>query len=307
MGRTAGGIEFEEIKPPVFKVGKDGITATRVLKIAWGDIDAFMKEVFPGGSVTSGGKISPNPLQYPGKPYLFIQDCDITPFDEEYPSTNDDFGVATCPSGAICTLSYSTTSFTPSNNQDNPTGADGEVILSKNLQIGGEYLTLPAKSLQWETGFGSGLDANQFEDLQAAKLIPTVEFVYTIHRYPELPLDVIVNTIGRVNANYERRFNAQPETLLYVGCNAHMNVTTEGDEAWEIEHRFIMRVIWVQELVPGEGITFVAKGWNHFLKPDSGNWFRLKVKGGDYIYNTADTFEPLFFPNIDDEYSSSQS
>lgn len=301
MGTTNNGIEFEEIRPPSFSVGTDGLTATRTLKIAWEDIDRFMLEMFPSGSSTSGGNVVPNTGRFPGRPYLKIQNVRFDPFDEEFPDTNDANGVATCPSGAVVTLEYGTTDSREGDEQDNPTDADGTTIISQNVSISGEYLMLPAKGLKWELESFNGDEENQFEDLQVPKLIPTIEYVVTLHRVPELPLDIIVSKIGRVNLNHEHRFNAPPETLLYVGCNAKMNITTEGAEAWEIEHRFLQRVIWVANTEPP------YKGWNHFLHPGHGVWLKIQTKASGYVYNTVDNFDALFFPDADAEFSSSQS
>lgn len=315
MPTTPRGISYEEIAPPTFAVGRDSITATRTLKIAWADIDNFLLEHFPPAVVSSGGNINQKTLRFPGKPYLYIFNVDVQPFDEEFASTDDANGVATCPSGAICKLEYKTSDMAEGGTSENPEGnPDAEVVYSASISIGGEYLQLPAHALKWEPLPGQAVDAaenNQTEDLNAAKLIPAIEYVVTLHRVPELPLDAIINKIGRVNELYEENFRAEPETLLFLGCNANRNVTVTGADAWEIEMRFsCRRVIWFREAdpaVPGDEGGYETATWNHFLDPKSGLWRRLKIKNGDSIYNTTENFDALFFPNADPEFSSSQS
>ena len=310
MATTPRGISYEEIAPPTFAVGRDSITATRTLKIAWADIDNFLLEHFPPAVVSSGGNINQKTLRFPGKPYLYIFNVDITPFDDEFASTADANGVATCPSGAIAKLEYKTSDLEEGGSSDNPDGnPDAEVVYSASISIGGEYLQLPAHALKWD-GDAEGV-ANQTEDLNAAKLIPAIEYVVTLHRVPELPLDAIINKIGRVNELYENNFRAEPETLLFLGCNANRNVTVTGAEAWEIEMRFsCRRVIWFREVdpdIPGDVSGYETATWNHFMDPKTGKWRRLKVKNGDSIYNTTENFDALFFPDADPEFSSSQS
>lgn len=316
MPTTPRGISYEEIAPPTFAVGRDSITATRTLKIAWADIDNFLLEHFPPAVVSSGGNINQKTLRFPGKPYLYIFNVDITPFDDEFASTADANGVATCPSGAIAKLEYKTSDLEEGGSSENQDGnPDAEVTYSASIAIGGEYLQLPAHSLNWEPLNALGVDniaeVNQTEDLNAAKLIPTIEYVVTLHRVPELPLDAIINKIGRVNELYEENFRAEPETLLFLGCNANRNVTVTGADAWEIEFRFsCRRIIWYQEDDPLRQFDepgYKTATWNHFMDPKSGLWRRLRTKNGDGIYNTTENFDALFFPNADPEFSSSQS
>ncbi len=309
MGVTPRGISYEEIKPPQYKFSRDGISATRTLKIAWDDIERFASEAFPPGVVTSGGNIVPATQVFPGKSYLILNNLDVTPFDEEYPDTNDFNGVATCPSGAIATLSYETQTFKEGEPLGDGENEDGLAIFSHALQIGGEYLQLPASSLRWSKKAADPDDEelNQFEDLQAGKLIPLIEHVVTLYRVPELPLETIISKIGRINIQYDELFQAPAETLLFLGCNASRKVTTDGAEAWELEYRFSQRVMW-QYYTDLDGNDLgdpLAVGWNHFMDPKLGFWRKLYIKNGDTIYATTDNFMALFYPGIPEDNSSS--
>lgn len=329
MGVTPRGINYEEIKPPQFRYSREGISATRTLKIAWEDIERFAAEAFPAGAVTNGGNIIPATQTFPGKSYLILSNLDVTPFDEENPQTNDSYGVATCDSGATVTLSYETQSFT----EGQPLGGDDEeglglAIFSHALQIGGEYYSLPANAVSWtQAAFDpfnppspdAEADTNQFDNLQAAKLIPIIEHVITLYRVPELPMEAIREKIGRVNLNYDNLFDAEAETLLFMGANATRKVTTEGADAWEIEYRFSQRLVWQGEqqfqangdpVKDGDGdpvFTMYARGWNDFIDPATGLWRTLYLKNGDKIYATTEDFLALFNPDADIEQSSSSS
>lgn len=312
MSTTPRGIYYDEIHPPKFSWGRDSISATRTVKIAWTDIDNFVMEHFPPGVSTSGGNVQQRTLHFPGKPYLLLFNVDVAPFDDENPTTNDANGVATCNNGALVTLEYKTAEFTEGNNGDPNNGGDGEAIIAHALQIGGEYFQLPASSLKWE-GETAGAEGttNQTEDLNAAKLIPTIEWVVTVYRMPALPIDVILDKIGRCNSEHDRNFEARPETLLFLGCNATRKVTTLGTEAWEVEYRFSQRVIsWLDRpdlYDPDVAYPIAYAGWNHFIDPRDGTWKKLMTKSNDYIYNTTENFDALFYPDADAEFSSSQS
>lgn len=314
--RTKTGIEYEEIHPPEFSVGRDGLTGKRTFKIAWEDQDRFWLEFFPPPTTTRTGKnIVPDMATFPGRNYLIAQNLTFTAFDTENPGDPDANGVATCPSGALVEVSYSTAEFNQnSSNNDNEDDQEGQAIYSMAIQVGGEYFQLPAHSLKWEMPDLPDDDpqkANQTEDLNAAKLIPTVEFVLTFHRMPELPLEVILDKIGRVNSDYEKNFKAPAETLLFVGCNATRKVTTEGADAWEVEYRFSMRCVkWLDRpdfYFPDITYPIAYAGWNHFIDPRDGKWRKLMTKSNDYIYNTTENFDALFYPDADAEYSSSSS
>lgn len=324
MGTTPRGVNFEEIMTPEFTYTRDSITALRVFKIDWEDVDRFMIEAFPGGTVTNGGVVIPESLKFPGKPYLLIQDVKVTAFDPENPTANDGNGVATADEARV-EITYSTASYSEGGNggPDNPTGEDGQIIFSHAIQVGGEYYQLPANSLSWtqptNNEFEPPEDANQFENLQAAKLIPLIEHVITLYRVPELPIEIIVDKIGRVNLQYDQLFYAPPETLLFMGCNASRKVTTDGAEAWEIEYRFSQRVVWQRyrlflpngdPVQDGDGdpvYDIEAVGWQDFINPATGRWQTLYLKGGDKVYATTENFLALFYAGADAENSSSSS
>lgn len=312
MPTTPRGISYEEIAPPELTIGRDGLTGKRVFKIRWEDVDAFAVECFPASVQTSGGNIVPNMLIFPGKPYLIVQNVAFTGFDQENPGDPDAAGVATCPSGARVEISYATSELQQSGSNNNePDFEEGPLIYTAAVQVGGDYFNLPAHSLKWQGDNPDNGDDNQTEDLNAAKLIPTMEYVITCHRMPEYPLEIIKDKIGRINSEYDKNFNAEPETLLFVGSSATRRVTSDGAEAWEVEYRFSHRVVtWLDRPdIYDPLVTYptLHAGWNHFIDPRDGKWKKLMTKSNDFIYNTTENFDALFFPDQDAEYSSSSS
>jgi hypothetical protein len=219
---------------------------------------------------------------------MYLDTLDIKAQDEEFPTTNDSHGVATCNAGAVVTLNYRTQEYSE-NGGTADDDEDGTVILAHAIQVGGEYLTLPANGVRWENDPPG--KRNQEEDLAPAKLVPTIEHVFTAFRLPELPMDFIVANIGKVNETQDSFFNAPAETLLFIGCSASRRVTAQGVEAWEIEYRFSQRIIWEGE---------EARGWNHFYRAQTGTWEKIKTIADTYVYESSESFMPLFF-NTDGE------
>lgn len=271
MPTSVGGIFYEELSnSPTFSVTQRGATAKQRIKIRWADMDAFVQEVFPSPIIGGCGITYDPAARFPGRPLLIADQLDIDPFVPDKHLTHE--AVPADYDHAIVEISYKTKDYDDS----------GGEVLSHKTSIGAEFLTLPSGHLRWES---QPVGERIPDQIEAGKLIPTVEHQLTYHYVPEPNFDVITAFTGCVNGSVGL-FNAAPETLLFLGAEAERSITVFGVEAWKLDFRFTQRVV-------KHGPYSV--GWNHFFRTSTGAWERILTQVGDPIYNLVE-FSYLFTP-----------
>jgi hypothetical protein len=157
--------------------------------------------------------------------------------------------------------------------EDGETGGDpnSDQIATIRRSVGGEYMTIPNRNLQWEDDESK----LQGEDISAGKMIPTIELIITIHRSSTNPAAAMRALVGKVNnATY---MGAGEETLLYIGGDVTREITTESPQPYRVEHRFVERAV--------DGGIY---GWNHLYDPTSGTWRKVETSAGQPLYLKTD-------------------
>lgn len=294
---TDGGIAYEEIEgSPTFRADRDGFSATQIYHMAWIDIDAFLDESFPlpvrGGFAYQYVR----ERTFPGTDWLFTKSVSIEALNPEKPTAGPQINVY--DDGAKVTIDYATRTIeldTEGGRGGSPTGADTGTLQTHQMSIGGEAMILPIGAFGWEFDNPPLLPFKpaQTEDVRVSKIIPMIEHSLSFEYVPHPPFTTIAAMIGTVNSA-TLLFNAQPETLLFLGADATRRVTPQGTEAWKLEYRFSQKI--VKGRVAGdiyEGYEAVAIGWNHFFHPGYMRWDKLQTTDGDNVYKTAN-FAPLF-------------
>jgi hypothetical protein len=207
----------------------------------------------------------------PGVPYLLTEDIEIEPFVEGLPGGTG-VGYSTL---AKVTINYATSSKAGDESQQNqPT-----FVFNQSINVGGEFLTLSAAGLKWE-GTSTAIKG---DDVQAGKMIPTLEHELKWDNIINPPFAAIRDMIGKVNGT---GFNgASVETLLFLGAQMTRQGSVEiGVHPWDITYKFS------EKIVKQGGLSV---GWNHFFRPDTGKFHRLKQVDGNAIYDSA-AFDYLF-------------
>lgn len=286
---TAGGISYAEHEgSPTYQVSNSKLTPTRIFNIAWGDVDAFIGELFPSAQQAGTDYTVGTPLTFPDKDWLVPQSASVAPLDPQNPVWDDAAGMNSYPAGgALVTVQFGQDTTNTSND-----GSDSDMkLVTHDVSIGGEFLTLPkAHCLWWDAGGAN--ERIQEEDVNPGKLIPTLEHTVTMHNVVAIPWTAIGAKFGSVNEGdfSLADFTAAEGTLLYLGPNANHDINLSGSQAWTISHRFSQRI------VAGEAVAGAAIGWNHFFRPSSGKWQHVVVNAEeDSIYPYA-TFIELFQP-----------
>ena len=244
--------------------------ATRRGLIPWGDINAHFGSLFP---LPIGG-IPQVPAQLTGAIGMYADQVSYEPHfgGNERQNGVDGNGIETYDR-AIATITYKTMTFT----QEDP---ESSQIITRRIDIGAEYLTLPELSLKWENGG----EPVQTPDVRAGKLIGMLTHCLTFHRVPNPPYSTIRSLVGKVNSSTFE--GAVEESMLFLGAQFTQVVTSDGSQPWEITMQFSERNI--------DGTSNI--GWNHFYKPtgnEKGTWQRLVTAAGDPIYPSGD-FNSIF-------------
>lgn len=264
-----GAVPFEEYTgtSPNIKLGRESRTVTRRGRVLWANLDALALECYPAAPLIYG--------RHPTISYLYVDDVEIKPFHPD-PSV-DDFDVV---AGVVehewaeIEISYKRVEF----DQDDD-GAGGKDLLTRTWSFGGEFMTIPSNSLEWEDIPGQPV---QQEEISAAKIIPSVEHSIVQHRLVSINWTAIRNNIGKVNdGTYQ---DAADETLLFAGAEINFQFTNDGTKVYTKSLKF-------QERCIKQGAD--TYGWNHFLRND-GQWKRLKDRAGNLIYPKSASFADLF-------------
>jgi hypothetical protein len=265
---------------PQFEVNREGITATRMVRIAGADLSDFVNEIFPPTSVT-GATILINPgSPMPDYPFLTAQSMSMQPVvtkDADFTRTDEE---AIDWEHYDCTITYGRNQYTlEDSDEDNE---DPTEFLKHSWSLGGEYITIPEAGLVWDNG-----DKVKDQSLQAGKFLPTIEHQITWPHVTDPPFAAMRSSIGRVNnaaVNFQTGTIAI-ETLLFLGASLSRQIMSDGARAWNVSYRFSERSVGTA----GGG----TGGWNHFLRVDANNagWFRLEANNGqtaDDGYAAAD-------------------
>jgi hypothetical protein len=226
---------------------------------------------------------------------------DIGPWDSGNP--RDAGGIARYPGGAKITVRYEPLpqiDLDPAQDDDGPGGEEGSdggvegvTFLEHQVSIGGEYLTFPNNGVRWDkseasetVGSASDKRVQVFEDIQVGVVVPAIEHTLTWNyvRFP--PWFGMRSCIGK--ANQTRIMGAPPETLLFLGASANRSYSTVGAPNWKLEYRFVEKC---QNFPVAAGQE--AHGWNHFLRPNTGRFERMKRKDGTPVYPLVE-FRQLF-------------
>ena len=254
-----GAVAFEElIDSPAIDLERKTRTIKRRGTILWSSIDALAAECYPAIPAVYG--------RHPVISYLYVDKVSIKPFN---PNPEDD--QLAIVSGVLA-HQYAEVEITYS-------PLDEEEGLTRKWSFGGEFMTLPSNSLEWEDQPGIAV---QQEEISAAKIIPSIEHSITQHRRPTVNWTAFRDNIGKVNDGvYE---GAASQTLLFAGAEIDFRRNNAGTAEYTKALKF-------QERCIKQGND--TYGWNHFLRSD-GQWVRLKDKGGNLIYPISADFNDLF-------------
>ncbi len=309
-------VPYEELEgSPTYSLQPKSISAKRSLKVYWGYVDALVEEFTPRpGNIFA---------TFPGRPLLWVDTIEIQPFPGCLPHQDVEPAFY---DWAQVDVNYKTVEWDAGNGgpdnsprQGDDPKADDETLISHKVEIGGEFMMIPAAGLRWFYGYnreadqygtGEGFSKHVLDDVGAGVLIPLMEHEITWHKVRFPPWQSIKDTMGCVN---DRRFSACPiGTLLFAGCEANIDFSAMDTKYWTLTYKMSYKNLLK---LPGNNPS-EFRGWNHFFRPESGKFEFLTrrsklalgpgaVRGAkgkalfdvgedwSYIYALAD-FRPLF-------------
>ena len=260
---------------PTLTFGKEKSSGKMNILMRQSFLPKFIADAMPPPYMTNGEdgkkkKVYPLGAPMPNYGFLFCTGVSVSPFPSDLPLGHSVSGYPMVQ----CSVSYST----PDEDKDEEE-EDAETVLTHSYDVGGEFLTIPSTGLKWE----GEANAVKNEDMQAGKIIPQIEHGIGWERVAKVPFAAIRSCIGCVNSG--SFFGAAKETLLFVGASITKTVNTDGETEWKVDYKFSERVV-------NSGSKQL--GWNHFYRPDKGEWQKLKtMKTGDNIYK-GESFTSLF-------------
>lgn len=273
--------DWEELQgSPKITVDRQGGKSTRMFKIPWDDRNLFLSRT-----------IQPNAISgYPAQSFIpgwGFQICQSVTFEPQIEGT--DLPVVSETAYAYCTatVEYAPPPDDQEDNRPDDTpgsgqgGGDGNntpggeqgatggqesdnfTHVTWDINVGGEFLTLPNLGLKWGTD-----DTDVIEDVHAGMVIPTIEHTVTWHRCRQPPWGAIRSRIGCVNSG--SFMGAETELLLFLGAEGTQERTDQGLSCWTLRYKFSEKPLGYR--------------WNFFFRSTTGQWERLKKKDGGDIY-----------------------
>jgi len=268
----------EEIVAPSFSIDQGGITVVRKIRLHnWSDVDGYITDLFAGGAATGGEPFRSSIATYPGRDALLLRGVRIEPFEPDRVDTDDSYGVATCDSGALITLNYSTVSFNMNPDEQDP--SDPTTWLSWDTDVQQQILTHGQSGMKWESD-----DTQVPNDILPGFPVTIVNHTLTWHRVPDPPLDHWYDYVGKCNSS--SFLDHDTEQVLFSGFTKSTQSNTDGTRSSEVRMTFQARIVH-GTLETGAGSVI---GWNHFLRPN-GKWDRIVTKNDDKPIKTADLSE----------------
>ena len=268
VGRAVynGVVPFEELSTsPEISGARDQRTITREGYVNWANIDALFLECYPAIPLGYG--------RHPVVSYLYVDTIDITPWHPNSAIENITI------SGGVASHDYAKVKikYARIDYESEDDGNGGENLLTRKWSFGGEFMTLPGSILQWEDG-----TQVQQEEINASKIIPSIEHSITLLRRPSINWTALRENIGKVcDGDFE---GASDETLLFSGAEVSFEFNPVGAKTFTLDLR-------LQERFIKQGNdTF---GWNHFYRKGVG-WQKLKDDQGNLIYPKSNKFADLF-------------
>lgn len=235
------------------EVDQRGVRATHSYIVAWNDRWQFARDVAgytKPATIISGGSsfVRYIPLTYPEGNLMYATGLRMEPIGSSRPGTYQ-IEYDKCK----ITVTFSTQEWDYESAQD----SFGQVYRSLQLNMSGQFMTLPGSAFQYATGPVSCT-------INPGILVPQIEITLTAHQVYYLPLDVIFPLVGKVNTY--TFYTAAPGTLLFLGCQAGRQSSVVGSSNWEVVYNFVYRPIeWNKFWSPVPGV-----GWDYLVDSSSG-------------------------------------
>lgn len=292
---TEGGIRYRHVST-TYEEDDEAARGTQVYVMRVTDIDEFLIESMPPPQMLVGIALFFPKRTMPGASYLVTKKIKVDALDQTKPINlfGGDPGALLLDPNPYGTLAKVTIDYETMNNDPND-------FLAKSVQVGAEFLPIPAVNLEVSqhpefadplNAPGNPYDPNRDMTLVAHKIIPTAEWTYRWAFCVAPQWRKYFTKIGKVNAAANPAIceNAEEETVLFSGMSGtetyrYYRNRLDG-RAWSLDFKFSQRVIIEEEH---------TYGWNHVYVPNPennrGEWRKLKRKNtGLNLYETTDMY-----------------
>ena len=293
---TAGGpiVKVKVIAGPTFSGSDTGHQANWSILVQEHNLSALINGLFPQPVLVSfgGGLVSIKPpnQQLPNSLVFYANGYSANPFKREIGDPfHSDPKVLLDPAAWLKT--YSTiykvdiTFATKSDGRSSETpGADEEdpadistIIDDLSIEIGGQFLRVGDHSLKWDVNGG---ELNEELSIGITQTVPHITHSVTRHRVENPDFTSIASYLGKINSTATTKANlgfvSNAECTMFVGASGQRTGNWGGGATWDMTYKFIQRDFTQVNQATNQLQTVT---WNHFYRPKSAEWQRLKIVG----------------------------
>ncbi len=268
-------VPFQELAgSPVEQYTLDGFRARRQFLVAWGDRDAFARELL-GTAAEHGGSVW---LHYPGKPTVVAVSLRYEPLDPRGLEVQTLADLTEGLNGYSGSFAKATVEYRTVNTQDRDDGPQAEsgTHLTYRMECVVERERLLPGGWTWaDTGQAVP------NELEVWRAVPMTDHLLTWHQVLNPPWDAIRALQGKLNA---REFLGCPAgTVLFLGAEAN-KLYRGGFETEPSAFCWRIRYVFRERAVKHAG---AVHGWNHAWRDQPAGWAELTA-GANRLYESAD-------------------
>lgn len=264
-------VPFEEIRPPRLTFSRTAQQGVRTFMIDTANLSAFIVELLGTYRVVGTGSFIINPAIFsPDFPFMVADSIDTDAFDPESPQpttlTSLSSGL-TLYTKTVVTVTYRSVMNDDDLSASNAPGIPDGTFLTLEGQVGGEILSLPSGSLQWDAG-----SVDLPDDAQPGLMIAHQQFSFVWTRVPRPPWSAMRTLIAANAVNNATFFGYPTGHVLYVNSTFHISFSVNERTLWTLRHNFDAR----------------AYPWNHSYRPSTSQFELFEKQNGSKMYTESD-------------------
>ena len=251
------------------------MTATRELKVAWSDIEAYMAELMPATTVV-GSTVS----QYPGAafPYiagLYVESFTWEPFWGKDDRITNECSIPVQYDSVRFTVNYAVPNY-PVTQEQAAEQQDPVPFLEHAITSGGQLLDIAAPN-DWRFQVSTALVG---DDVPVAVMVGTTQHSVHWPRVVQPNWPNLDNFCGHVNEEtfYLGGKEYPAETLLYINYDRRDVVMTNGTTSHDLTLHFEGKRVKNSAASVSEGYDEYG-GHNHFWDKDAAAWAKVYRSG----------------------------
>jgi hypothetical protein len=278
MGQMYGIEAYESKGSGIYKFGQKEVTAQRLIRCRGQDAVTLAGKLWWSTQGSVSNMILYLPPSHPRCSFIYVNEINVRPFSETDKISFDPADGMILNQWCLLEINYKSLSF---EQQD----AQFQTVYTKKLEYGGEIMSIPPNSFQWNSDHKNKTDPT------------TIWIGHIILKlgFPMVPQDMQINepflyTMSQNPVNPDTFLGVQPGYALFTGATTDYTTSMAGDPTTG-------NVILKQARTVELAFDIRSQLWNQVFRPSTGKWENTVPQ----LYANSQAFSQfqsqLFIPN----------